>query len=171
MLNLNIKTAALALALAVPGLAMATPSQAAPAAHLDVGTYEMAPYGDMSYDHGRRDRGRHEGWHRGRGHDRYDDRRYRNYDSRYTAYNRYPSRAYYGEPVYDNTRIWRGNDGQYYCRRSNGTTGLLIGAAGGALLGREIAGRYGDRTLGAILGAAGGAILGREIDRGGTRCR
>ena len=67
-------------------------------------------------------------------------------------------------------RYWRGDDGRYYCRRSNGTTGLLIGGAAGALLGREIAGR-GDRTLGAILGAAGGALLGREIDRGGSRCR
>ncbi|NCT11144.1 MAG: glycine zipper 2TM domain-containing protein, partial [Rhodobacterales bacterium] len=40
----------------------------------------------------------------------------------------------------------------------------------GALIGNEVAGR-GDRTLGAILGAAGGALLGREIDRSSTRCR
>ena len=28
-----------------------------------------------------------------------------------------------------------------------------------------------DRTVGTILGAAGGALLGREIDRGGLKCR
>lgn len=67
-------------------------------------------------------------------------------------------------------RIWRGNDGRYYCRRSNGTTGLVVGAALGGLLGNQVAGR-GDRTLGTILGAAGGGLLGREIDRGNVTCR
>ena len=68
--------------------------------------------------------------------------------------------------------MWRGEDGRYYCKKKNGTTGLIIGGAAGALLGREIAGR-GDRTLGTILGAAGGALLGRKIDRDGSsrRCR
>ncbi|MEJ7934779.1 glycine zipper 2TM domain-containing protein [Sphingobium sp. AN558] len=66
---------------------------------------------------------------------------------------------------------WRGNDGRTYCRRSNGTTGLIIGGVGGALAGRAIDTR-GDRATGTILGAAGGALLGREIDRGGSRrCR
>ncbi|MEZ5708592.1 MAG: glycine zipper 2TM domain-containing protein [Blastomonas sp.] len=68
------------------------------------------------------------------------------------------------------TRIWRGRDGRYYCKRDDGTTGLLIGAAAGAVIGAEVAGR-GDRTLGALLGGVGGAILGREIDRGDYRCR
>ena len=67
-------------------------------------------------------------------------------------------------------RYWRGNDGRYYCKRSNGTTGLIIGGAAGALLGREIDGGR-DRTLGTILGAAAGALLGREIARGPVRCR
>lgn len=67
-------------------------------------------------------------------------------------------------------RIWRGRDGRYHCRRDNGTTGLVIGAGVGALIGREIDQR-GDRTLGTILGAVGGGLLGREIDRGGMRCR
>lgn len=98
----------------------------------------------------------------------------RRYDSRYGGQynNGYGyQQSYYGEPVYANTRVWQGDDGRYYCKRSNGTTGLLIGAAGGALLGREVAGRYGDRTLGAILGAAGGALLGRSIDRSSSRCQ
>jgi hypothetical protein len=69
-----------------------------------------------------------------------------------------------------NDRMWRGNDGRYYCKRGNGTTGLIVGAAAGALLGRAIDTR-GDRMLGTLLGGAGGALLGREIDRGGLRCR
>ena len=69
-------------------------------------------------------------------------------------------------------REWRGRDGRYYCRKSNGTTGLIIGGAAGALAGRAIDTR-GDRTIGTLGGAAAGALLGREIDRGGSkrRCR
>lgn len=70
----------------------------------------------------------------------------------------------------DDSRVWRGDDGRYYCKRDDGTTGLIIGAAVGGLAGNEIAGR-GDKTLGLILGAAGGALLGREIDRSNYRCR
>ncbi len=67
-------------------------------------------------------------------------------------------------------REWRGKDGRMYCRRKNGTTGLIVGAAAGALAGRAIDTR-GERATGTILGAAGGALLGREIDRGPRRCR
>jgi uncharacterized protein YcfJ len=84
----------------------------------------------------------------------------------------YDSRGRYYEPraLGRNDRVWRGDDGRYYCRRDNGTTGLIVGAAAGALLGRHLDGGR-DRTLGTILGAAGGGLLGREIDRGGVRCR
>lgn len=99
-------------------------------------------YGD--YDHGDRYYG-----------DRYDGDRYY---------------ARYDEPVYRDTRIWRGRDGRYYCRRENGTTGLLIGAGVGGLIGNEVSGR-GDKALGTLLGAVGGALLGREIDRSNSRCR
>ncbi|KPF92184.1 hypothetical protein IP81_09260 [Novosphingobium sp. AAP83] len=74
----------------------------------------------------------------------------------------------------DDRRGWRGERASWRGdnrRCSNGTTGLIVGGAAGALLGREVAGRRGDRTLGAVLGAAGGALLGREVDRGGSRCR
>ena len=84
----------------------------------------------------------------------------------------YDDRGRYYEPRrVSRDQVWRGNDGRYYCKRSNGTTGLLIGGAAGALIGREIAGRNGDRTLGAILGAAGGALLGREVSRSTSQCR
>ena len=62
------------------------------------------------------------------------------------------------------------HDRRYDRRRDNGTTGLIIGAGAGALLGREIDGGR-ERTLGTILGAVGGGLLGREIDRGGVQCR
>jgi len=78
-------------------------------------------------------------------------------------------RGRYIEPVVitRRDRVWRGSDGRYYCRRSNGTTGLVLGAAAGALGGgRELDGGR-DRTLGTV----GGGLLGREIDRGSLRCR
>lgn len=80
-------------------------------------------------------------------------------------------RRYYAERrLGRNDRVWRGNDGRYHCRRNDGTTGLIVGAALGGVLGNSVAGR-GDRTLGTILGVAGGGLLGREIDRGSVRCR
>ncbi len=138
-----------AMSLAVPGLMAA----AAPVAAAPLGSMQQASnvYSVEALNHN--DRSRDRGWSRGR--------EYR--DSRY-------DRRYYDEPVRANTRVWRGHDGRYYCRKDNGTTGLLIGAAVGGLVGHEVAG-YGDRTLGAILGAAGGGLLGRAIDKGNTRCR
>jgi hypothetical protein len=69
-------------------------------------------------------------------------------------------------------KVWRDSDGRLRCKRSNGTTGLIVGAAGGALVGRAIDTR-GERATGTILGAAAGALLGREVDRNrsGYRCR
>jgi hypothetical protein len=67
---------------------------------------------------------------------------------------------------------WRGDDGRVRCRRSDGTTGLVIGGVAGALVGRSVDTR-GDRTLGTLGGAAVGALAGRAIDRGGSKrqCR
>lgn len=138
-----------ALAMVAPGLAMvAVPTQAAAPAHAYQATH--APTYEVESANKWRDRYR----------DR-DDRRYDR--GRYDRHHR-------GDRVHRNTRVWRGDNGRYYCRKDDGTTGLLIGGAVGALAGHEIAGR-GDRTLGAILGAAGGALLGREIDRSGSSCR
>ncbi len=74
------------------------------------------------------------------------------------------------ERIDSNDRVWRGNDGRYYCKRNNGSTGIIVGAVGGGLAGNVIAGR-GDKTVGTILGAAGGALLGRHIDRKSYSCR
>ena len=67
-------------------------------------------------------------------------------------------------------KIWQDSQGRYRCKKPNGTTGLIVGAAGGALIGRAIDTR-GERATGTILGAAAGALLGRKIDRSRVRCR
>ena len=71
---------------------------------------------------------------------------------------------------YYHGKMWRDSEGRLRCKRPNGTTGLIIGAAGGALVGRAIDTR-GERATGTILGAAAGALLGRNIDRNRIRCR
>jgi hypothetical protein len=68
-------------------------------------------------------------------------------------------------------QTWRGSDGRTYCRKPNGTTGLVVGGAAGALVGREIDKR-GSRATGTILGAALGALVGRHVQRNViSRCR
>lgn len=69
-------------------------------------------------------------------------------------------------------RVYRGNDGRYYCKRNDGTTGLVLGAASGGILGNVIDGGR-SRAVGTLLGAAAGAIAGRAIDRNQqqVRCR
>jgi len=133
-------------AFAVPAQAAELPAAPAPiiASFHDAASpfATVAAYGDDDW----RDRRWRD--NRGRGRD-WDDRRWR--DDRRGDY-------------------WRGDDGRWRCRRADGTTGLLVGAGVGALLGRTVDTR-GDRTLGTVLGAIGGGLLGREIDRGGARCR
>ena len=106
-----------------------------------------------------------------------DAGQYGNYD-----YDRYPpgEAGYYADRYYRPTaearrlsadeRIYRGQDGQYYCRKPDGTTGLIIGGIAGAVLGSVIA-PGSSNTLGALLGGAGGAVAGRAIDRNKVRCR
>ena len=57
---------------------------------------------------------------------------------------------------------WKGRDGRTYCRKRDGTVGLIVGGVGGALVGRAIDTR-GDRATGTVLGAAAGALLGNEV--------
>ena len=69
----------------------------------------------------------------------------------------------------DNDVIYRDANGRYYCKRDDGTTGTIVGAIGGGVLGNIIA-PGGSKTLGTIIGAAGGAIAGRAIDKSDARC-
>jgi hypothetical protein len=83
---------------------------------------------------------------------RRDDRRYRPY--RMTR----------------NDRLYRGSDNRYYCRRDDGTTGLIVGGVAGAVLGNVIA-PGGSKVLGSIIGGGAGALIGRAIDDGDIQCR
>ncbi|WP_176590733.1 glycine zipper 2TM domain-containing protein [Sphingobium sp. EM0848] len=90
------------------------------------------------------DNGLHRGWYKhGRDYDggRYERRR-----------------------VYDDRRYYRDDRPRYAHRgcRTSGTTGAIIGAGAGALLGRSVD-RYGDRLPGTIIGAGAGALIGKEI--------
>ncbi len=88
-----------------------------------------------------------------------------------------PSRYYRDDPRYEERplssqdEVYRGNDGRYYCRRSDGTTGLVVGAGVGALTGRAIDGGR-NRATGTIVGGVLGALIGREVERSSDmRCR
>lgn len=87
-------------------------------------------------------------------------------------------RGYRDDRGYRGNRVYRGDRGYYQDRGNrgggrcnNGSTGTIVGAIAGGLLGRTIDTR-GDRSLGTLGGAVAGGLLGREIDRGGKRrCR
>ncbi|HEU4961159.1 MAG TPA: glycine zipper 2TM domain-containing protein [Sphingomonas sp.] len=74
------------------------------------------------------------------------------------------------EGARDGDVIYRDAQGHYYCKREDGTTGTLVGAGIGALLGNIIA-PGGSKTVGTILGGAGGALAGRAIDRADLACK
>jgi hypothetical protein len=101
-------------------------------------------------------------WHRGDHYQWQGDRHDWNPSDSYRADRRYRDRR-----LGRDDQVYRGRDGRYYCRRSDGTTGLVIGALGGGLAGNLL----GGGTLGTLLGAGGGALLGRSIDRGNVKCR
>lgn len=67
-------------------------------------------------------------------------------------------------------KVWKDSQGRYRCKRPNGTTGLIVGGAAGALVGRAVDTK-GERATGTILGAAAGALLGRSVERSRSRCR
>jgi hypothetical protein len=102
------------------------------------------------------------------------------YGSSYGYYPQsYGQQAYgygYQQPYYGGSQRYYGQ--RYYGHRrhrcGNGTTGLIVGGAAGALLGREVErsgsrhryyGRRSGGTTGAIIGGAVGALVGRGIAR------
>lgn len=83
-----------------------------------------------------------------------------------------PAPAFANHNGYYHGKTWRDSQGRLRCRKSNGTVGLIVGGAAGALAGRAIDTR-GERMTGTIVGAAAGALVGREVERSvkGRRCR
>jgi hypothetical protein len=104
---------------------------------------------------------------------RWDDRDEGDYDA---------ARYYRDDPRYQervlssNDRVYRGRDGRYYCKRSDGTTGLIVGGIAGGVLGNVIDGGH-SRGVGTILGAIVGAVAGSAVERNANaqnqqiRCR
>jgi hypothetical protein len=90
----------------------------------------------------------------------YDAARYYRDDSRY------PERR-----LGASDEVYRGSDGRYYCKRGDGSVGLVIGGAGGAILGNIIdGGRH--RTAGTLIGGALGALAGAAVAQNqDLRCR
>ncbi|USI73755.1 glycine zipper 2TM domain-containing protein [Sphingomonas morindae] len=129
-------------------LAAAMASLAAPLA-----TAPLQAQPGRDWDHRGDDRDHDRGWHG----DRHD----------WDPSNSYRRGNYRERRLGRNDEVYRGRDGRYYCKRNDGTTGLVIGALGGGVAGNLL----GGGTLGTLLGAGGGALLGRSIDRGNVRCR
>lgn len=93
------------------------------------------------------------------------------------AYGGYEADRYYRDDaryrerrLSSNDRIYAGRDGRYYCRRNDGTTGLIVGGIAGGVLGTALR-PGGSGLLGALLGGAGGAVAGQAIDKNNVRCR
>lgn len=116
------------------------------------------------------------GWHgddHGRDH-------WRDYDYAHPdpAYGGYEADRYYREDadaaherqVARDERVYRGRDGRYYCRRSDGSTGLIVGAVAGGVLGNAIA-PGGSELFGTLLGATAGGVAGHAIDENSVHCR
>jgi hypothetical protein len=90
----------------------------------------------------------------------------------------YDARRYYRDgPQYSERRltdadeVYRGSDGRYYCKRSDGTTGLIVGGVAGGLLGNVVDGGR-NRVAGTLIGGALGALLGRSVEQNSDiRCR
>jgi hypothetical protein len=140
----------------------------------------LQPVPAHAEDHGKDHRDRYED----RG-DHHDDRRDHRvvrrdrHDDRYDArrgywdaarYYRHDDRRYRPRRLGRNDVIYRGADSRYYCRRDDGTSGLIIGGITGGVLGNIIA-PGGSRALGTIIGAGAGAVIGRAIDAGDVVCR
>jgi len=98
------------------------------------------------------------------GYNQYDAERYEQQQQYYAQQGYYPQRPY----AYNNR--YYGRSYGYRQHRCSGTTGTIIGAGAGALLGRSLgrgSGYYHEHsgTTGTILGAALGALVGHEVGK------
>jgi hypothetical protein len=123
------------------------------------------------------DRGDRREDRRDRREDRWDRREDR-YDARNdywdaARYCRRDDRRYRPRRLGKTDRIYRDSDNRYYCyycRRDDGTTGLIVVGISGGVLGHIIA-PGGSKTLGTIIGTGAGALIGRAVDAGDIVCR
>ena len=146
----KIFSAALIAAFVLPALpAFADPPPWAPA------------HGRRAKDHDDGDRYRDQYRDEDRDGDRDGDRDHYRYYEDHRAHERRVIR-------YDE-RIYRGDDGRYYCHRSDGTTGLIVGGIAGGLIGNSLS-RGRSATLGTLLGAGAGALLGQAIEKNSVYC-
>src|SRR3546814_15760759 len=99
-----------------------------------------------------------------------DWRRYRGYDwNRYEpGYSYYYADRYYRDGRYYQPRrltradrVYRGGNGRYYCRRSDGTTGLIIGGLAGGVIGNLVT-DGGSQLLGTLIGRSEERRVGKE---------
>jgi len=94
-----------------------------------------------------------------------------NYVTTYDAARYYRPGSYPERRLSDNDEVYRGSDGRYYCKRGDGTTGLIVGGAAGGILGNIIDGGR-NRTAGTLIGGALGALAGKSIaENQDIRCR
>jgi hypothetical protein len=125
------------------------------------GGYGSAGYGAQGYANGGYSNGGYAG-----------DRDMSRYTTQYDARQYYRDGSQYSERrLTDADEVYRGSDGRYYCKRSDGTTGLIVGGAAGGLLGNVIDGGH-NRVAGTLIGGALGALLGRSVEQNSDiRCR
>ncbi len=171
-----IKKLTIALAFASVAGAGMTPMPAAAQSYYDRGEYHQAyqDEGDNNDDRG---------YYQRRGYEQ--DSRYQNYReqqaiqehrARYARHHR-GYQGYYdrGAQGYAYRNDYPQQRTYYRGQRcKSGTTGAILGALAGGLLGREIGrgGEYNEpSTTGLLLGAGGGALAGRAIERSGNDCR
>lgn len=92
------------------------------------------------------------------------------YDQGYAQQGYYQQQGYYPQQAYGYDNGYYGRTYGYRDHRCSGTTGTIIGAGAGALLGHSLgrgSGYYHQNsgTTGAIVGAALGALVGRQVGK------
>ena len=115
---------------------------------------------------------RHHGYYENNGYGDGDDQQQGyGYNNGYPQQGYVQQQGYYPQQAYDNG--YYGRTYAYRQHRCSGTTGTIVGAGAGALIGRSIergSGYYHQNsgTTGTILGAALGALVGRQV--GNSTC-